>query len=162
MGRGPVLAGGSVTRVSPLLRFVPTLAALATFAAVAATARPFPAPISPAGSITALERCDALLLPALDTFERTGTRSDARRALAAALAARDLLEAARLPAALAAARDEELIFFNHVIPGLSAYLKTPGGPAAREALATILRRGRIHRARGLAAAASAAGPHAPR
>jgi len=151
-----------VTRVSPLLRFVPTLAALATFAAVAATARPFPAPISPAGSITALERCDALLLPALDTFERTGTRSDARRALAAALAARDLLEAARLPAALAAARDEELIFFNHVIPGLSAYLKTPGGPAAREALATILRRGRIHRARGLAAAASAAGPHAPR
>ncbi len=148
-----------MTRVFPLLRFVPTLAALAT---VAATARPLPGPISPAGSITALERCDALLLPALDAFERTGTRSDARRALAAALAARDLLEAARLPAALAAARGEELIFFNHVIPGLSAYLKTPGGPAAREALAAILRRGRIHRERGLAAAARAAGPLAPR
>ena len=158
MGRGPLPAGPSVTRVFPLLRFVPTLAALATFAAAAG---PLPAPISPASSITALERCDALLLPALDAFERTGTRSDARRALAAALAARDLLEAARLPAALAAARGEELIFFNHVIPGLSAYLKTPGGPAAREELASILRRGRTHRARGLAAAARAAGPRAP-
>ncbi len=129
----------------------------------AASASPGPAdPAILAAAGRAIDRSDALAVSALDVFERSGSLADARRALASARDARDRLEALRVPAALAGARQEELVFLNHAVPGLAAYLGDPGSAGARKRLDSILRRGRAHRERSRGALREALGRDAGR
>lgn len=127
---------------------------LAAAAAFFAPASPSPLPLSASwpAAAASIERCDAILRPRLERFDRTRSASDARSALRAARAARECLEGLAASPRLEEARREELTFFNHVITGVSRWLEAPGRPEAREALDSILRRGRAHRDRGREAA----------
>ena len=121
--------------------------------AVAAVAAPSPnaRPVSSAGATPpagSVDLADAAVVQALEAFDRSGVLADARRALKAARSAREDLEARRGTERNSDARREELIFLNHIVLGLSAYLAEPARPGAREKLAGILRRGRAHRDRG--------------
>lgn len=132
-----------------------TASALLIAFAIASSSAPIP---DPAAAAAAIGASDALALSALEDFERSGSLADARRALAAGVEARDRLEAARVPASLAGAREEELIFLNHLVPGLASYLAAPRSAFARERLDAVLRRGRAHRELSRRALREALGP----
>lgn len=94
---------------------------------------------------------------ALEDFGAASTRQDAlgsrdaaRRALEAARAARDQIEAYAVPEGLVPARREELTFLNHVIPGFQAFVEGDMGRAEIDRLRSILARGRTHQKRGRA------------
>jgi len=67
-----------------------------------------------------------------------------------ARAAREVLEAMRVPPELVAAWREELLFLNHVIPAFDRFAGSGAGPQGLEELRSILARGRIHQQRSRA------------
>jgi hypothetical protein len=121
------------------------------------TASPSPADRGAAEAIRALIRPLDAALAAFETAVPSGEQAEARarRALLEAMAARDALESLRVTPALAAARREELIYVNHVVPAFQEYLARPPDPTSRERLRVILRRGRAHEALGREAMAAA-------
>ncbi|MEO8432478.1 MAG: hypothetical protein ABI592_13280 [Acidobacteriota bacterium] len=126
-------------------------------AAREATGRPPEAPTAGMEEAARLiQHCDEEAVRPLEAFERSAAGGDAARALVAARASRNRLEALRAPAVLARAREEELVFLNHAVGGLAAWLEDPT-PGARDRLDSILRRGRAHRERSRRALASVAG-----
>ena len=75
----------------------------------------------------------------------------AREVLARAQEARDRLEAARVSAFCKASRGEELIYLNHLTLGFTGWIVARARRPPREYdLASIIRRARVHRERGLA------------
>lgn len=121
-------------------------AALCVALALPAPRRPCES-LSREDSVRAIDRSDHIAVEPLDRFEKTWTIEDGRRALAKAREARDLLEVHCVASGLESARREELVFFNHVILGLDAWLARANRPDARKELGSILKRGRAHRER---------------
>src|SRR5205809_7919623 len=96
-------------------------------------------------AVRAIENADRLALRPLEEFEHRGEIAEARRALASAREARDLLEAANVPPRFSEARREELVFLNHLVGGFEAYLAAPDMDGALRNLQGIVARGRRHR-----------------
>jgi hypothetical protein len=101
---------------------------------------------------------EAPLDESLRRFEETASAPDAaarleaaRRALEEARKLREVLETGRAPAGLEYASGEELVYANHLVDGLAAFVQSDGGPAALETLRSVLTRGFIHRDRGRSA-----------
>ena len=92
-----------------------------------------------------IEAADRLATEPLEDFEHRGRIAGARRALASARKARDLLEAANVPPRFSEARREELAFLNHLVGGFEAYLASPDTDGALRNLQGIVARGRRHR-----------------
>jgi len=92
-----------------------------------------------------IEAADRLATGALEEFERHGQIAGARRALASAKEARDVLESAKVPPRFSEARREELAFLNHLVGGFEAYLASPDTDGAIRSLQGIVARGRRHR-----------------
>lgn len=68
-----------------------------------------------------------------------------------ALAARDVLELTPPTPFVVYARDEQLTYLNHLVPGFRTYLRRGRSDRAGvEQLLSIIRRGRVHQQRGLA------------
>ena len=73
---------------------------------------------------------------------------EARAVVEQAIAARDAVEALRVSPRLADARNEELLFLNHMIPAYGRFAQSDGGPAALEQLRATIARGVAHQKRG--------------
>ncbi len=90
---------------------------------------------------------------ALDLFE-SGGGSAAKEPLAAqqvlseAKLAREKLEATSAEPPCLRARQEELVFLNHLILGFQAYVGSGRDSSSRGALESIIRRARVHQERG--------------
>ena len=78
-------------------------------------------------------------------------RAAARRALEAALSARDQIEKHAVPEALVAARREELTYLNHVVVGCQAFLAGDASSGEINKVRSIIVRGRSHQSLGRAA-----------
>ena len=72
----------------------------------------------------------------------------ARAVLSAARSARETLEAIRVPPDLEYARQEELVFLNHLVPGFQAFLAGKGAAADLQTLGSVRERALTHRRRG--------------
>jgi hypothetical protein len=104
-----------------------------------------------------IEAADRQAVEPLEEFEHRGGISEARRALASAKEARDLLEAANVPSRFSEARREELVFLNHLVGGFEAFLAAPDTAGALRNLQGIVARGRRHRDLARAALGKAKG-----
>jgi len=104
-----------------------------------------------------IEAADRLAVAPLEEFEHRGGIPEARRALASAVKARDLLEAANVPPRFSEARREELVFLNHLVGGFEAFLASPDSDGALRNLQGIVVRGRRHRELARAALGRAKG-----
>ncbi|HEY6050492.1 MAG TPA: hypothetical protein VIZ58_04530 [Thermoanaerobaculia bacterium] len=125
---------------------VPLAAAALSGALLGGAAASPAAPVRDGSASAAeIESADRIAIAPLQEFERRGGVEEARHALAAARDARDRLESARVADRFAAARREELAFFNHLVPGFEAYLARPGAEGALGTLKGIVARGRRHR-----------------
>jgi hypothetical protein len=78
-------------------------------------------------------------------------RAAARRALEAALAARDQIEKYAVPEALVAPRREELTYLNHIVAGCQAFLAGDAGSGEIDKVRSIIVRGRSHQSLARAA-----------
>ncbi|MEO8347414.1 MAG: hypothetical protein ABI610_00770 [Acidobacteriota bacterium] len=115
-----------------------------------------PSPIERAACLRLLEDSTAETAKAVLRFEATvrhrdGDTSAARDVLVAASAARDGLEAAAVSAVCEPSRREELIYLNHLTLGFAGWIAARSRrPPAEYDLASIVRRARVHQARGRA------------
>jgi hypothetical protein len=108
-------------------------------------------------AIRVIEAADRLAVGSLEEFEHGGGISEARRTLASAREARNLLEAAKVSPRFSEARREELAFLNHLVGGFEAYLAAPDTDGALRNLQGIVTRGRRHRELARAALEKAKG-----
>ena len=104
-----------------------------------------------------LEDLEAVTRPvnkALELFEAAGEAakregSGAQRVLSEARLAREKLESAAAEPSCLRSRQEKLVYLNHLILGFQAYVGAGSrDPKSLDSLESIVRRGRVHQARG--------------
>jgi hypothetical protein len=83
--------------------------------------------------------------------EAAACRASARRALEAALSARDQIEKYAVPEALVPARREELTYLNHIVAGCQAFVAGDASSGEIDKVRSIIVRGRSHQSLARAA-----------
>jgi hypothetical protein len=142
------------------LSFARRAAAAAILLAARVTAAEPPSAAERAACLRLLETTTETVGRSVLRFEKTGGRGPeairaAREVLAEAYAARDRLEGARVSGFCEPSHREELVYLNHLTLGFTGWLEARSRrPPADYDVSSIVRRARVHQARGRARLAS--------